>query len=166
MDITAAAPLNSCPDETHHLVSLRLSGFYVGKCGTERWKSAWSSCERWTWLPMSSSLSGTLSSGNMEVESAWECSLKSRRKLPFMDLSSAFHGRDSVGLIELLQIPTPILTNFFFTSEIILQVNLGIQTSLWACPLKTMMMFLHVCQLCSYFSQSSKWLLFIIKALR
>lgn len=114
MDITAAAPLNSCPDETHHLVSLRLSGFYVGKCGTERWKSAWSSCERWTWLPMSSSLSGTLSSGNMEVESAWECSLKSRRKLPFMDLSSAFHGCDSVGLIELLQIPTPILTNFFF----------------------------------------------------
>lgn len=30
-----------------------------------------------------------------------------------MDLSSAFHGRDSDGLIELLQIPTPILTNFF-----------------------------------------------------
>lgn len=35
MDITAAAPLNNQPDETHHLVTLRLSGVYASKCGTK-----------------------------------------------------------------------------------------------------------------------------------
>lgn len=29
MDITAAAPRNNHPDETHHLVTLRLSGVYA-----------------------------------------------------------------------------------------------------------------------------------------
>lgn len=38
MDITAAAPLNNPPDETHGPVSRsegRLSGFCAGKCGNE-----------------------------------------------------------------------------------------------------------------------------------
>lgn len=57
-------------------------------------------------LAISSSLSGTLSSGHMEVSSAWECTLDTRRKLPFMDVTSTFHECDSVGLIESRQIPT------------------------------------------------------------
>lgn len=91
MDIIAAAPLNNHRDETHRQVSL----FHAAKCRTE-------SCVWWTWLPMSSSLSGTLSSGNMEVESVRECELKGRRKLLFMDLRSAFHECDSVELNESL----------------------------------------------------------------
>ena len=139
MDITTTAPLNNRLDETH--LTWRVWADTVRllrwcECGIERWKSARSSCERRTWLPMSSALSGTLSSGNMEAWSSWERQLRNREEI-------TLHGCDiCISWARQCRIDWSTTNshynfNSLLTSDIIPGVTQGILNNLMSlCPMK------------------------------
>lgn len=151
---------------------VRLPGFYAGKCRNEWWKSAWSSCEWRAWLPMSASLSGTLSSGNMDLFVRLGMLAENQKEITLhgCDIHISWVWRCR---IDWFTTNSHCNLSSFLTSDIIVQSHFRYSKTLCSLSLtekmtnhwnwyqwKWAIMCMYI--YCCYFNQTSKWLLFTI----